>query len=41
METLTRLKEVAIDNKFHAVVISFIRNYLSASDQEKRLKREF
>lgn len=41
LETLTRLKEVAIDNKFHAVVINFIHNYLSASEQEKRLKREF
>ena len=35
------MKEVAIDNKFHAVVINFIQNYLSATDQEKRLKREF
>ena len=41
IETLTRLKEVAIDNKFHAVVINFIQNYLTASEQEKRLKREF
>ena len=35
------MKEFAIENKFQAVVINFIQNYLSTPKELDRLKKQF
>ena len=36
-----RLKQVTLDNKFQAVVVNFVHNYIAAEEKEKKLKKEF